>query len=244
MKRHFVFSIRISVFAAVCFGSFLWLGFWQLDREKEKISMIAGEALQALETPQTLAGEIDQLALVDGQRVKISGEYDPKVVLLLDNRVLEGKVGFEVHQLFNENSGNAALVNRGFVPMGRTRTDSPAIPPVSTGEITITGRVHYPVAPMLAPDTRDESFEDLAFPVIVQHPDLTRLKRHLGDRLQGSLAAFVVRADADAPGALPRYWPTTVMLPERHRAYAVQWFAMAVAVLLAWAAVSFPRQPQ
>ena len=50
--------------------------------------------------------------------------------------------------------------------------------------------------------------------------------------LDTMLYPYSVRLDADSPGALTVDWPLVNMAPEKHRAYAVQWFCMALALLL------------
>jgi len=40
-----------------------------------------------------------------------------------------------------------------------------------------------------------------------------------------------VRLDAGTPGVFVRDWPVISTTPEKHRAYAVQWFAMAAMLL-------------
>jgi cytochrome oxidase assembly protein ShyY1 len=49
----------------------------------------------------------------------------------------------------------------------------------------------------------------------------------------GALRPFPhsVRLAEGSPGALTRYWPVISTAPEKHRAYAVQWFAMAAVLL-------------
>jgi len=236
MARRFSFSPRITVFSAISLSGFIFLGFWQLDREVEKERLIVEESEQ-YSAAASLLSELDSNPRA-GIRVRLHGNFDPEVVLLLDNRVLDGKVGFEVHQLFNDKSGLSALVNRGFVQMGRTRSDPPLIPELPVGEVHLEGRVHFPSEPYLLPA---DNLPYETFPVIVQYPDVARLAGLLVDK---TLVPFIVRSAENAPGALPRFWPATVMLPEKHRAYAVQWFAMAFAVALAWLAVSYPRIPK
>jgi cytochrome oxidase assembly protein ShyY1 len=52
---------------------------------------------------------------------------------------------------------------------------------------------------------------------------------------------LVIRLEIDQLGSLPRYWPSTVMSPEKHKGYAIQWFSMALAVLIAWLFFSFSK---
>ncbi|MFT7221098.1 MAG: surfeit locus 1 family protein, partial [Candidatus Azotimanducaceae bacterium] len=191
MARRFLVGPRITVFSVICLSGFISLGFWQLDREVEKGRLIA-EELEQDSAAAIVISELDSNPRT-GRRVKLNGNFDPDVVLLLDNRVLNGKVGFEVHQLFHDKSGLSALVNRGFVQMGRTRSDLPVIPELPMGEVQIEGRIHYPSEPYLLPAI-DLAYE--TFPLIVQYPDVARLAKLLDDT---TLALFVVRSGENAP---------------------------------------------
>jgi cytochrome oxidase assembly protein ShyY1 len=42
---------------------------------------------------------------------------------------------------------------------------------------------------------------------------------------------YVIRLAEGAPGVFIRDWPVISTTPEKHRAYAVQWFAMAAMLL-------------
>jgi cytochrome oxidase assembly protein ShyY1 len=46
----------------------------------------------------------------------------------------------------------------------------------------------------------------------------------------------------DATGFGERLWKPAVMLPAQHRAYAVRWFALAAAALIAWLALGCRRR--
>ena len=66
----------------------------------------------------------------------------------------------------------------------------------------------------------------------------------LGEVLEMPLIPLIIRLAEEHPNALPRYWPATNMLPEKHQGYAIQWFSMAIAVMLAWGYFSFPKTSQ
>jgi len=83
----------------------------------------------------------------------------------------------------------------------------------------------------------DQSPLSVEFPIIVQQIDVEKMNDAVGKRVY----PFVIRLEADQFGALPRYWPSTVMSPEKHRGYAIQWFLMALAVLIAWWFFSFRK---
>ena len=162
------------------------------------------------------------------------GEYH-EPVLLLDNKVLDGKVGFEAHQLFLDNTGLFFLVNRGFVPMGRTREDQLKFSKVHDKPADILGRVYQPSSQILLLADQNQTLAE--FPIIVQDIDVKKMIAALGERVY----PLVIRLEVEQLGSLPRYWPSTVMSPEKHKGYAIQWFSMALAVLIAWLFFSFSK---
>jgi surfeit locus 1 family protein len=234
LSRRFQFNWKVTLFAWFFCIVFVYLGFWQITREQEKVQLLADRAEQAERPPLS----VDALSLSgepNGTLVRLQGHFGD-LVGLLDNRVLDGQVGFEVQQLFTDVGGQRFLVNRGFVSMGRTRSDTPSIPSVPEGLVTIDGVTYQPEAP---PFQLDDAPIKLG-------PGLTILQRietsSLADILEIDLYPSVIRIREGEAGALPRYWPDTVMSPARHKGYAIQWFTMAFAVVVAWLFFSFRQE--
>ena len=235
MNRKFIFNWRVTLFSVLCLGVFTYLGFWQLQRAEEKELLIAERAALKTRAPVSAVTLTDR-QLAPGQAIRFTGTWDASITLLLDNRVLQGKVGFEVHQVFRDNSGQSFIVNRGFVPMGRTRDDLPDIPDVAQENISITGEIYQTEGQPLV--LAEEARPDSGFPAIVQQVDTTLWREYAG----ANLFPQVIRLREGEPGALPRHWPDTVMQPVQHRGYSAQWFTMALAVLLVWLFFSFRKE--
>ena len=215
VQMHFVFNWRVTLFSLVCLVLFIYLGFWQLGRAEEKRTLI--EHYERLHQKPWGALTLETLP---GSPVRLRGRYQPQKVFLLDNRVLKGVVGFEVLTVFvGQGLGTRVVVNRGFVPMGRTRDDKVAIPSLRSVD-EVLGHVYIPQDQLLADST--------ASGMIVQSQRPASLLNDM------SVYPNVVRLSSEDPNALPRDWPLTTMLPEKHVGYAVQWFAMAFAVLIAF----------
>ena len=236
MKREFRFNWKVTVFSVLCLTGFVHLGNWQLEREVEKRELLA-QSSQRLSLPPLQAAKLPEEGDLEGLPVQLVGEYH-EPVLLLDNKVLKGKVGFEAHQLFRDETGLLFLVNRGFVPMGRTREDKIEFSKVHNKPADIRGRIYQPGRQMVL--LHNESQVIPGFPAIVQQIDIEKMIKTVGERIY----PFVIRLEVGQFGALPRYWPSTVMSPEKHRGYAVQWFAMALAVSIAWLFFSFSKDSQ
>lgn len=181
----------------------------------------------------------EQPGKLEGYPVNLRGVYDPKHIFLLDNRVLNGRVGFEVLIPFDLTGSNTSvLVNRGFVPMGRTRIETPRIPPVPSDEQRVRGHVYVPEDNPVIDGSGDNLVGEPPWPIIVQvaNPVLLQLE------LDETLYPHLIRLAEDDPNALPRDWPVTTIMPHRHWGYAAQWFLMAAAVVIAWTVFSFRRE--
>src|SRR5580704_13158291 len=112
------------------------LGRWQPDRAAEKRVLFGSFA-----TPSVAAQPIDlRSAKVPRYScVAAVGSYDETRQVLIDNMVEGERAGYFVITPFALKGGGWVLVNRGWVPLGRSRADRPAIP-VGANVRTIRGR--------------------------------------------------------------------------------------------------------
>ena len=216
---------KLTFFSLFFFLSFIKLGFWQLDRKDEKIKLIMKKA-ELNESQGILSSDISS-ATESGTPVLLKGAFDKKVILLLDNKILDGVVGFEVLHLFRDQSGLNFLVNRGFVPAARTRSENPEIPKIEDFLGAFEGYVYRQTT---NPYALEAGKVDYKFPQIVQKEESFGLSR----KLNKEISPFIIRMRDDQAGALPRSWHVSNIKPEKHQAYAVQWFLMSLAILIAW----------
>ena len=205
--------------------TFFKLGFWQLDRKDEKITLISKEAV--LNASLGIAPSDITSASESGTPVVLKGTFDKKVILLLDNKILDSVVGFEVLQLFRDQSGLNFIVNRGFVPAPRTRSEKPEIREIDDFAKVLKGYVYQQPK---NPYALEPEKVDYKFPQIVQIPNILELSRELDTEI----SPFIIRMQDNQIGALPRGWQVSNIKPENHQAYAVQWFLMSLAILIAW----------
>ncbi len=222
---HFVFNGPLTLFSVGFLTIFVYLGFWQLNRYDEKQALVSNQQVFATSPWQTPEDE-----LATGTPIQLHGHYDPESLFLFDNRVLKGVVGFEVLNVFLvESTAKSVVINRGFVPMGRVREDKPNIPTLVESKV-LRGHVYHPSAPFLAGHTVAG-----VLPIVqTQEPKV----------LVADMPAYpwVVRLSDKDPNALPRNWPITTILPEKHQAYAIQWFLMAAAIAIAYSCFCIRRK--
>ena len=201
------------------------LGFWQLERAEEKTALQARYAKQqmALPVPLSTLNSLDKLAY---KPVQIIGVVDNDFTILLDNRIFDGQVGYQVLSPVLMQNGQTVLVNRGWIAGFLDRRRLPEVPPIY-GQVRLLGNIYLPLgkAVTLAADQWSNEW-----PLIVQWVDIDRLALHLNRRL----LPFTVRLKAESDGALTVDWPTVNVKPEKHKGYALQWFTMALALMLFW----------
>lgn len=225
-------------FAIIMTPLLLSLGFWQLQRAEEKQQLIDKQSQGKTEQ----LNEIDDVSN-DNQgidwsykMVSVSGYYRSTENLLLDNRTRDGVVGYEVISLFQIGDGKVLLVNRGWVKAPSYRDQLPIIISDIAGAlvgVTVKGSVYFPGNQVFT--LSDEPIPQ-GWPKRIQKLDINALSKELGEKMY----PFTVRlSDNSQPGALQTGWKISQMSPDKHVGYAVQWFSLAlVLVVMTFIAVS------
>lgn len=220
MKR-FRPGVVPTLVVAVLLPLMVVLGGWQLSRGAEKTALLHTYAERRVAEPMA------SNALLHSEdpafrRVRLHGQFDAAHSLLLDNRQRGGKVGVELLQPFQDQAtGLWILVNRGWLPWPDRRTP----PQFTTPELAVSLDAWVYVPP-------GATFQLHADPSSATWPQLVTAiePARLWATLEREGFAHELRAE---PGAVTYQadWPVVAMGPEKHLAYAVQWFAMAIALL-------------
>ena len=198
----------------------LALGGWQLQRADEKSALLASQEARR-QAPAQPIGELERSADPAFQRVLLRGYFDGEHSLLLDNRTRDGRVGVErLQPFYDQPCGLWLLLNRGWLPWPDRRT------PVSFS--TPDGALQLQAWIYVAPG---ESFQlqadqpGNAWPQLLTRVDAGALWRQLGR----AGWPYELRL-LPGPAAYQADWAVVAMGPEKHLGYAVQWFALAVAL--------------
>jgi surfeit locus 1 family protein len=210
-----------SVLVLLLFPGLIALGFWQLARAEEKRELLAAHQARQLAAPISLA-ELERQPNPAYVRVQLQGYFDTRHSLLLDNRTRDGKVGVEVLQPFYEqSSGLWLLLNRGWLPWPDRR-----IPPTfATPDtpLSLRASVHVPLGEPLQLHQEQPA---TGWPRLITAVKPDALWQQLG---RGGLS-YEVRLEP-GPASFQADWPVVAMSPDKHLGYAVQWFALAAALL-------------
>ncbi len=211
----------------------LWLGQWQWDRAAEKQTLLDRWAGQALLAPVALPTAPDGNTTATAQflRVFASGAYLPDSQVLLDNQTHGGKAGYRVLTPLLLADGSALMVDRGWVALpGNARDRLPNVA-ISSANRRVQGRLdHFRQAalreatgPLLA--VRDNR------PRVMNYPDSAAVSAAIGRPVY----PLVLLLDGTEPDGFVREdAPTLSFGPERHVGYAIQWWALAVTLVLLW----------
>lgn len=217
---------KMTLFTLALSPLLFTLGQWQLVREQEKIQ------LQNEYERRDVAQEVD-IEQIDPNRedlafvkVKASGRFLNETIFLLDNRIHEGRVGYELLNPFLSAGGSLLLINRGWIAQGVSRDQLPELNLISE-DIEITGSIYVPLeAPFLLSDIAETG--DNSGPTVIQSIDMG----YVSAALEKEMFPYTVRLSSGSSGLEQANWQTINMAPETHRGYAVQWFAMLIALLL------------
>ena len=169
--------------------------------------------------------------------MSLSGEWEGERHFLLDNQVLSGRPGVHVLSPFRVADGSLLLVNRGWLPMAPDRRSLPTVPE-TRGPASLSGHLEA----LRTPGKRlgeEQATENSPWPRLVTWPDLDEMAGALGEPVYPKV--LYLKADHPA-GFEGRNWSPVVMGPKKHRAYAVQWYALCLTALVAWIVLAMRRK--
>ncbi len=199
------------------------LGFWQLDRAKEKSQLLElnkkRSSSQILVLTDRTRVDLNELRY---REALLAGTYDGQHQFLLDNQIVNGRPGyFVMTPLILSKSAKAVLVNRGWVPLNKDRSQLPEIVlPIQT-EINIKGRINS--FPSVGIKLDGAEIPNPGWPSVVQIINHEILSERLGYPLFG----FQVELDADENYGFVRQWHRARYLTtEKYQAYAFLWFVL------------------
>jgi surfeit locus 1 family protein len=209
-----------------------WLGDWQLNRAAHKAELQQRFDLAMRQPPIRISADELRTGDIIFFRVEADGEFMPERTILLDNRVRNGVVGYEVVTPLKLAGGTRhLLVNRGWVKAPPTRDQLPAID-TPHGEVKVEGTALPPPGRVFALSAAPESGS------VWQHLSLERVR----DQFKLDPQPLVLQQDNDTGDGLLRNWPRPDAGVGMHRAYAMQWFVMSGVILLLYVVLNVRKQ--
>ncbi len=228
-----------GIFTLVMVAVFIGLGVWQLQRRVEKHALIAAlterlaAAPGALPTPAqwaTLTPAVDEFRRVQFTATYASG---PDAMVYSSGSAVRDDISGPGTWAFlpaRLATGETVVINTGFVQntmQDRDQEDRAVKPLVTGAPVALTGYLRFPEgAGLLTP--AENVPKRLWFT-----RDHLAMAHALG---WGEVAPFYIDLEVPVPAnGIPKPGPLDVHLKDDHMQYAITWFALAAAVVIAFA---------
>ncbi|MDN5939407.1 MAG: SURF1 family protein [Salinisphaera sp.] len=214
-------------------GALCALGTWQLARAQTKREIIAQRSSLG-KIPTVDLARLPDADTAYGQAARVAGHYAGDQILL-DNQVWQGTVGYRVWTPLVLADGRLVLVDRGWVAArgGRDQLPQPEVPSGQRQVIGFWHRLPKPGLRLAAPNACAKQ----GWPRRLNYPSYDQVTC----QYERPVVNGILLLGNDQPGGFPRDWTDVGLSPMRHIGYAVQWFAMAAAVVVLFVLVNRRR---
>lgn len=207
------------------------LAWWQWQRSAEKESQLQQIYSWQQQGPLSWSDAYQKSSIeIDGAPLQGVAHWLAPFVWLIDNQIWQGKAGYDVlvpMQLSHNTP--VLLVNLGWVAAPAERSQLPQIS--VPAEIVLDGVLRTKVASLRLGQNLEDNGQ---WPMRLQTVEPQTLEAQLGQPLFNG-----VFYQQQTP--FIHHYKAVVLPPEKHRAYAVQWLLLAVAVLIVAMAASYQK---
>jgi cytochrome oxidase assembly protein ShyY1 len=227
-----------GVFTLAMVAVFVGLGVWQLQRRVEKHALIAALTERLAAAPVPLPSPAQWSALTPShdefRRVRFTVTYasGPDAMVYSSGSAVRDDISGPGTWAFlpaRLSTGQSVVINAGFVQntmQDRDQEDRAVKPLVAGGQVALTGYLRFPeTAGVLTPAE-----------TIAKRLWFTRDHLAMAHALGwGEVAPFYIDLEAPVPAnGIPKPGPLDVHLKDDHLQYAITWFALAGAVVIAF----------
>jgi surfeit locus 1 family protein len=232
--RWLLFHAVVAVLVIVMIN----LALWQLRRLHERqrfnatVAARTAAATVAFDAAVAPGTTIDGARAAEWTRVSVTGRFDAAAQVLIRNRSQDSQPGSYVITPLQRATGDAVLVNRGFIPLTDAEGHTAVPPAPTTATVTVEGWVR-PTQNPGALQHRDPSSGKLTTMARVDIP-------RIGAQTLYPLAPAYVQLAAIQPppaAALPAPVPLPALDDGPHLGYAVQWCIFSVGAVVGWVVV-------
>lgn len=219
--KRIMISFAVMAVFSLCVG----LGVWQLHRANDKAALIQSIENQQLKPPLDRA---DLLGHPDPAKLRYlpvawQGKPLNAFPILLENCFKGKKLGYQWYTLVSLSDDEVLLVQREWAPRGNSRQELPPTPE-DLSEMPIAGTLDFPYRnPFIGAAIESD---DIHWPLRMQTLDIEVISQLVQKAVYPMIVIDKITPSTHIP--IP---------PERHRAYAVQWFGLALGCLIVAACV-------
>lgn len=207
------------------------LAWWQWQRSAEKESQLQQIYSWQQQGPLSWSDAYQKSSTdIDGAPLQGVAHWLAPFVWLIDNQIWQGKAGYDVLVPVQLSPNTPVLlVNLGWVAAPAERSQLPQIS--VPAEFVLDGVLRTKVASLRLGQNLEDNGQ---WPMRLQTVEPQTLEAQLGQPLFNG-----VFYQQQTP--FIHHYKAVVLPPEKHRAYAVQWLLLAVAVLIVAMAASYQK---
>jgi surfeit locus 1 family protein len=225
-KRCLRFNVLlVLIFIVMEYGLFR-LGFWQLDRAEQKRQL--QQNYQQLQQNQPVNLSKTNLNVDDYQPVIFQGEPISELQVYLANEPYKGRDGYHILSAVKLPGGKIVWVNRGWVAALADRRQLPEISELPE-RWAGNGYAYFSKGDPILFDHALLEVEENQW--LIQGLDYDLLSSVLKTRKSSALP-FIIRLSKESDHGFIREWTLISMPPDKHLAYAVQWFGLAATLFI------------
>ncbi|MBX2867227.1 MAG: SURF1 family protein [Acidiferrobacterales bacterium] len=202
------------------------LGWWQLTRGLEKAS-IESLSETGKTNPIVQVDKNQEWEQLSYRTVELEGRWQFRETMLLENRLYEGRPGYEVlvpYELVTDKSW--ILVNRGWIKQQSIQPGGSHADLLDKNlSVAPRGQLYLPELGFTLGETL---IQPLTKPIRFLYYDFSTLS----GVLEHDLVPAVLVLDSDHPASFQQIWKPGAISSERHYAYVAQWWGLALTLFI------------
>ena len=227
--RNFRPGKAMTAFVIFFFPILLALGSWQVNRGYEKQETWK---LHNLQKSLPVVSELEILGMNTKEAIYRTvfweGEFGTETYFL-DNRLYRQEAGYEVFTIFRTTGNNSYLVNRGWI----SKNNIELMKSIKESKRSTIEGIYSPFR-RFGLDLSD-AVTSFGWPKTVQELDFDTATLDLDPALQRA----VIQLSASSENAFEPIWQPAEFNPSRHFGYAVQWFGLALVLIISFVYFGF-----
>jgi len=220
IKKIFHFRYMSLLLLSLTTIALVALGIWQLDRAKQK------ETINEQFTNSTFKNIEEISEIKKFKPIKAKGQFNNTQQIIIDNIVQQGAIGqFVITPFELDEKRPLLMVNRGWIKKLKS-VDYVTDITVNNLWRTINGRIGQ--LPKIGIRNTQIFSNDKSWPRITHFPTLDEISIEL----KRETFPFILLLSSDDPDGFKREWKPIQSGPKTHYFYAIQWFLMALVLLI------------
>ncbi len=218
---------------------FVNLGLWQLSRADEKSQLLEqANNQQKYQAVSLLNNKNELIEVTDYQPIMFDGAHYAETQVYLANEPFKGQDGYHILVPIELKNKKLLWVNRGWVKALPDRRFLPRVEIIPPHWVA-RGQVYFSKGEPVLFEHALTQHDDHQW--VLQGLDYELLSSVVKDRKKDVLP-YIIRLSPDSGSGFVREWKVVAMPPEKHIAYAIQWFGLAITLIIIALFLMFKKQ--